>query len=159
MTSTASWLGGSTGHASGPVASEHRPYAQASGNATGPASGQASGHASGHASGQSTGAASAQDTGGVPLPRQWFNSTDVPQTIRDKLTQAIMSQYDCLELVHQYLGPFEEKTIGLKDTVAKIRDWQEVPDPVKEMFQRNIAILNRPACSNAHLFLSHTLAM
>jgi hypothetical protein len=83
----------------------------------------------------------------------------VPQAIRDKFTQAIMSQYDCLELVHQYLGPFEEKTIGLKDTMAKIRDWQEVPDPVKEMFQRNIAILNRPACSNAHLFLSHTLAM
>jgi hypothetical protein len=155
MTSTASWLGGSTGHASGPVASEHRPYAQASGNATGPASGQASGHASG----QSTGAASAQDTGGVPLPRQWFTSSDVPMRIRDNLTLAIMSQSDSLELIHQYLGPFEEKTIGLKDTMAKIRDWQEVPDPVKEMFQRNIAILNRPACSNAHLFLSHTLAM
>jgi hypothetical protein len=155
MTSTASWLGGSTGHASGPVASEHRPYAQASGNATGPASGQASGHASG----QSTGAASAQDTGPRPLPRQWFNPTDVPEDIREKLTQAIMSQMDCMELVHQYLGPFEEKTIGLKDTMAKVRDWQEVPDPVKEMFQRNIGILNRPACSNAHLFLSHTLAM
>ena len=146
MTSTASWLGGSTGHASGPVASEHRPYAQASGNATGPASGQASGHASG----QSTGAASAQDTGGVPLPTQWFKSTDVPQNVRDKLTQAIMSQLDTLECVHQYIEPFEEKTIGLKDTMAKIRDWVEVPDPVKEMFQRNIGILNRPACSNAH---------
>ena len=36
MTSTASWLGGSTGHASGPVASEHAPHAHgdvAAGNA------------------------------------------------------------------------------------------------------------------------------
>ena len=85
MTSAASWLGGNTGHASGPVASEHAPHAQASGNATGPASGQASGHASG----QCTGPASAQDTGGVPLPRKWCNATDVPEKIRDKLTRTI----------------------------------------------------------------------
>jgi len=149
MTSTASWIGGS---ASGPVASEHRPYPQASGNATGPASAQASGHASG----QSAGAASAQHTGPGPLPRQWFNATDVPQNIKDKLTLTIMSQCDSLELVHQYLPDFEQKTIGLKDTMASIRDWQEVPEPAKEMFQRNIGILNRPACSNAHLFLSLT---
>ena len=133
------------------VASEHAPHAQASGNATGPASGQASGHASG----QRTGPATAQ----VPLPRKWCNATDVPENTRDKLTHSIMNQYDCLELVHQYLGPFEEKTIGLKDTMARIRDWEEVPEPVKEMFQRNIGILSRPACSTAHLFLSQTLAM
>ena len=43
--------------------------------------------------------------------------------------------------------------------MAKIRDWEEVPKPVKEMLQRNIGILNRSASTHAHIITSQIVAM
>ena len=100
-------------------------------------------------------------TGTVP-PRQWYHPHDVPGDVKDRIHGQWIRAFEKLDTVMDQVPIYVAQLQSGLHLMSTVRDLAEVPVPTKEMFTKNMALIQRTvhcpmstSLTDAHCHVNH----